>query len=243
MSDSTIITDDNFDDWKSEHIIHEVPPNEYLFLDGSIPLSADWDAGDHTITTKTIVADNIEGGNLIAHDEFYNNYNSFGAKHLFNGVEDNILYAGETRFEVTRSGFSITNFLELFTGNELTAGRITAGDTATINIDLLTYGTYGANGVTYAAGYFYVDFYHLNVPESISMRVKDRDDIWTDITEIENISIDKELTTWKNAYIIYRATCPITNYVTEIELTINASSSIDTWKEFISHIHKGLIYQ
>ncbi len=122
--------------------------------------------------------------------------------------------------------FSVTPDLPgLFQG---TAGQVAlqipAGNSQTISIDFTAKGEIPATGLTYPDGYVYITFYYIYGPASVSGRAKDNNGVWHDMQDWTNLS-----STAANGEAFYAGRIAGTfNFMTALELTINASS-IGTW--------------
>lgn len=140
----------------------------------------------------------------------------FGQPKIAISELSNILFRATDKFTVT------PNVVDLFVGDlDKSSWTIPAGESRIINIDLISKGTLPTTGLTYSAGYFYISFYSTSIPETVTGRVKNSDNVWTDITQWTNVSN-------VSGYRVWRGTCPINNYLTEIEFTIVAQSGINT---------------
>ena len=107
---------------------------------------------------------------------------------------NNVLFASEKRYTVTRVGFDILYPNRLFNNNyDDVGGRITTDDAvSTTNIELITKGEFGSNGLTYSYGWVYVHFYSYYWTESVRVRLKTKNSSgtfeWRDWVVGTNIS-------------------------------------------------------
>jgi hypothetical protein len=166
--------------------------------------------------------------------------NAFGGNRIYLSDIHDALYQGFTRFVVTQSNFvnfgntgpaTNASIANLFNGGyETYAVRTNAGETSVLNIELTGRGEFDANGIQYSAGYIMMGFYSdYGMPSSVSVRTKDHDGVWTAATNVRNVS-----TIGTRAY--YMATVATSQFLTEIEITVNAYpgsnahiSGIDYW--------------
>jgi hypothetical protein len=151
------------------------------------------------------------------------NRNAFGDNNMFVTELNNYLFSGNIRFNISQTGFTNFNAAKLFNGGYDDSGGatlVTAGNTGIITIDLTK--DNGVNGVVYSSGYLYVSFYHTYIPASVSARMMDRDGVWYSFTNPTNVSNN-------SSYAVWRLQSPGRNYMTTIEITINAQSAVDTW--------------
>ena len=138
-----------------------------------------------------------DAGNMITLNG-YSNKNGFGGTDIYISELHNFLYLADKRFTVNHTNIwnradtsEITSYSyrRWFDGGfENYNTHVKAGETGTISINFSGKGEYGSNGITYSKGYFYVYFYHTELPESISVRTRDRDGNWYDATVIKDIS-------------------------------------------------------
>ncbi|MHA1410776.1 MAG: hypothetical protein ACTSQY_10805, partial [Candidatus Odinarchaeia archaeon] len=150
-----------------------------------------------------------------------NNRNPFGDNKMYVSELNNYLFAGNSRFTVSQTGFSSWNAAQLFDDNYDTYNcRIDAAGTGIVTIDLTP--DTGANGIVYPGGYIYLTFYYTYKPESISGRVMDKNSNWHNLTDAVNVATS-------TSYAIWRLTVPTFNYLTTIELTINAQADVASW--------------
>lgn len=172
---------------------------------------------DTSIATTAFVYNNAPAlnGYLAYNHTFY-------SRRLYQAEVHNSFFMGASRFTVTQtgipSGFSAPT---LFDGNYDNSSSCTvpAAQTAVITIDLVDKGEFSdGNGVTYAGGYLYLSFYHdttnYKAPASVSVRVRDKYDTWTNATTYT------QLTGTTNQVV--RVTIPISNWLEAVEITFTA---------------------
>ena len=127
----------------------------------------------------------------------------------------NLLFRADARYTVTLGNWATENVGALFDGNfDQSANNIVAsGEIATVTIDFIDKGEYGANGLVYPQGYVYVHCYKssppYSLPAGVTGRFQDRDDAWHALTTPTEIGTN----TW-------RLTIPSNHYMVLLELSI-----------------------
>lgn len=145
------------------------------------------------------------------------NYNPFSSYKIFDSIDTNLLIGRANKIKVSVNGVENTTAANsLFNQNyeeyNIVCGR--EGDTPlTLNIDLVSKGLYGGNGITYASGYVYLHFYSTPLlPATYTARVKDKDNVWTNMT----------LTPVTSSTL--KGTIPIGYYLKELEFTFTTGT-------------------
>ena len=155
----------------------------------------------------------------------YGNYSwtnpVFGQYGIKSNLIDNVLYSAADRFEVFKAGVA-WNSNGLFNLNyDSNADVIPVNTSRTYSIVLNTKGN-GASGITYTQGNVYLSFYYTFIPASVSGRVRLQNGTWVAMSDWTNVANS-------GSYAVWRGNVPTLNYMVEIEITINANSSTDTW--------------
>lgn len=144
------------------------------------------------------------------------NYNPFSDYKLWDSIDTNLFAGKWKKIKVSINGVENTTAAQsLFNQNfeEYAAVIGREGDSAmTLNIDLVSNGLYGANGIAYATGEVYLNFYSTRLPETYTARVKNRDGVWTDMA----------LTLVNGAVI--KGVIPIGTYLTQMEFTFTTGT-------------------
>jgi hypothetical protein len=145
----------------------------------------------------------------------------FGQYGIKSNLIDNILYSAADRFAVFKSGVA-WNDNNLFNANyDQTADVIPVNTSRTYSIVFNTKGN-TAYGIVYPWGKIYLSFYYVNIPASVTGRTKDQNGVWSDLTGWTNVSNN-------GSYAIWSADINGSNYLVEMEITINAGASVPTW--------------
>lgn len=144
-------------------------------------------------------------------------FNAFGADRVQNALITNQLWRADQRGTVTITGTAPYSggAAQMFDGNWDASARWNDGDSTVITIDMEP--SWGTNGITYPGGKFIVAMYFTNEATTITMRYKDRDDVWyAQGAPDENIA-------QTGARYIYSWDIPGTpNYVTHFEVSISS---------------------
>lgn len=145
------------------------------------------------------------------------NYNPFSSYKIFDSIDTNLLIGRANKIKVSVNGVENTTAANsLFNQNyeeyNIVCGR--EGDAPlTLNIDLVSKGLYGGNGITYASGYVYLHFYSAPLlPATYTARVKNKDNVWYDMT----------LTPVTSSTL--KGTIPIALYLKELEFTFTTGT-------------------
>lgn len=145
------------------------------------------------------------------------NYNPFSSYKIFDSIDTNLLIGRANKIKVNINGVENTTAANtLFNQNyeeyNIVCGR--EGDAPlTLNIDLVSKGLYGGNGITYASGYVYLHFYSAPLlPATYTARVKNKDNVWYDMT----------LTPVTSSTL--KGTIPISLYLKELEFTFTTGT-------------------
>lgn len=145
------------------------------------------------------------------------NYNPFSSYKIFDSIDTNLLIGRANKIKVSVNGVENTTasnslFNQNYEEYNIVCGR--EGDAPlTLNIDLVSKGLYGGNGITYASGYVYLHFYSAPLlPATYTARVKDKDNVWTNMT----------LTPVTSSTL--KGTIPIALYLKELEFTFTTGT-------------------
>jgi len=145
----------------------------------------------------------------------------FGQYGIKSNLIDNVLYSAADRFEVFRDGVAWNTNTPFNLNYDSTADIIPVNTSRTYSIVLNTKGN-GSSGITYTEGNVYLSFYYVQIPASVSGRVKDQSGTWRNINNWTNVANS-------GSYAVWRGNVPTFNYMVEIEITINSGSSVATW--------------
>jgi hypothetical protein len=172
------------------------------------------DANDTATGTITFSGHvNLQGN--VAFSKPIENFNTFTGNKIHSSTETNMLAGKGSKLRVTIDGVESTSIASALTNlnyeDRAVKGYQNDADKV-INIDLVTNGLYGSNGITYAAGFVVLNFYSSPFPSGYSARVKNKDNVWTTMT------LAKVGTT-------LRGTIPIGNYITDLEFTLSSGTT------------------
>jgi hypothetical protein len=155
----------------------------------------------------------------------YGNYSwtspVFGQYGIKSNLIDNVLYSAADRFEVFRDGVAWNTNCLFALNYDNNCDVIPTSTSRTYSIVLNTKGN-GSSGITYTEGNVYLSFYYVYIPASVSGRVRFQNGNWVNMSGWTNVSNNASLAVW-------RGNVPGGNYMVEIEITITASASINTW--------------
>jgi hypothetical protein len=147
------------------------------------------------------------------------NFNPFSSYKIHDSIQTNMLAGKWKKLKVTWDGVENTNMARIITDqnyeqyNGDTPHGIDGDADHVLNIDFVTNGLYGANGITYAQGTVVFNFYSTPFPTAWSCRWKDKNGVWTVITLSKNGSTQLIGTIPSNAL-----------YLTNIELTLSTGT-------------------
>lgn len=120
------------------------------------------------------------------------NFNPFSSYKIHDSIQTNMLAGKWKKLKVTWDGVENTNMARIITDQNY---EQYSGDTPhgvdgdadhVLDIDFVTNGLYGADGITYAEGTVVFNFYSSPFPTAWSCRWKDRNGVWTPITLTKN---------------------------------------------------------
>jgi hypothetical protein len=155
----------------------------------------------------------------------YGNYSwtspVFGQYGIKSNLIDNVLYSAADRFEVFKDGVAWNTNTPFNLNYDSTADVIPVNTSRTYSIVLNTKGN-PSYGIVYTEGYLYLSFYYVQIPASVSGRVRRQNGTWENISGWTNVANNA-------SYAVWRGTVPGGNWMVEIEITINANSSVATW--------------
>lgn len=120
------------------------------------------------------------------------NFNPFSSYKIHDSIATNMLAGKWKKLKVTWDGIENTNMARNITDQNFeqyngdTPHGIDGDADHILNIDFVTNGLYGANGITYAAGTLIFNFYSTPFPTAWSCRWKDKNGVWTNITLTKN---------------------------------------------------------
>jgi len=145
----------------------------------------------------------------------------FGQYGIKSNLVDNVLYSAADRFEVFRDGVAWNTNCVFNLNYDQSCDVIPTSTSRTYSIILNTKGN-PSYGVVYTEGNIYLSFYYVFIPGSVSGRVRFQNGNWVNMSGWTNVANNA-------SYAVWRGNVPGGNYMVEIEITINASSSINTW--------------
>jgi hypothetical protein len=155
----------------------------------------------------------------------YGNYSwtspVFGQYGIKSNLIDNVLYSAADRFEVFKDGVAWNTNCLFALNYDNNCDVIPTSTSRTYSIVLNTKGN-GSSGITYTEGNVYLSFYYVYIPASVSGRVRFQNGTWVDMSGWTNVANNV-------SYAVWRGNVPGGNYMVEIEITITASASINTW--------------
>jgi hypothetical protein len=145
----------------------------------------------------------------------------FGQYGIKSNLVDNVLYSAADRFEVFKDGVAWNTNSPFNLNYDQWVDIIPVNTSRTYSIVLNTKGN-GSSGITYTEGYVYLSFYYVQIPASVSGRVRRQNGTWENISGWTNVANNA-------SYAVWRGNVPGGNYMVEIEITINSGSSVATW--------------
>jgi hypothetical protein len=155
----------------------------------------------------------------------YGNYSwtspVFGQYGIKSNLIDNVLYSAADRFEVFKDGVAWNTNCVFNLNYDQNCDVIPTSTSRTYSIVLNTKGN-SSSGITYTEGNVYLSFYYVYIPASVSGRVRFQNGTWVNMSGWTNVANS-------GSYAVWRGNVPGGNYMVEIEITINASASINTW--------------
>jgi hypothetical protein len=155
----------------------------------------------------------------------YGNYSwtspVFGQYGIKSNLIDNVLYSAADRFELFKNGVAWNTNCLFNLNYDQNCEVISSNTSRTYSIVLNTKGN-DPSGITYTEGNIYLSFYYVFIPGSVSGRVRFSNGNWVSMSGWTNVANS-------GSYAVWRGNVPGGNYMVEIEITINASSSVDTW--------------
>lgn len=155
--------------------------------------------------------------NKVAYGDYSQSNPVFGQKGIKHNLVDNALYSAASRFDLYRDGV-IWNNNNLFNLNYDQSGDIIpSGTSRTYSIVFNTKGN-SVDGITYTQGSVYLSFYFFWTPTTVSGRVKDKDNVWRNITNWTNVSSNA-------GFSVLKGTIPGFVYMTEMEITVTAGGA------------------
>ena len=164
----------------------------------------------------------------------------FGQYPLYSPFVNNLLFAADKRFTVTYTNLNTVNLPALFNSNYDSVPNIVLfGDTAVINIDLLSKGEYTGSGLTYPEGWIYVHFYHTYYTNNVSVRLKTKNSDGAFSWRATTNGIDVSRST---PYRVLKIPLPsIDYYCSDIEIsvvadTVNGHATNQVWLTQIEFI-------
>lgn len=147
------------------------------------------------------------------------NFNPFSSYKIHDSIATNMLAGKWKKLKVTWDGIENTNMARIITDQNFeqyngdTPHGIDGDSDHVLNIDFVTNGLYGANGITYATGTLIFNFYSSPFPTAWSCRWKDKNGVWTNITLTKNGSSQLIGTLISSAL-----------YLTNIEITLSTGT-------------------
>ena len=164
------------------------------------------------------------GTSLKVAGDIYGGIPRFSARNVFGDYKGyspeffNFFWLANLRFNVSASGdWTSINTPGMFAGNwDYTNTIVSASGTASLNIVVADTKEYGADGITYGYGAIYVCGYGTG-PDNVWGRYRDRNDIWYNFTNVENIG--------QGSNDLWKLEMGGNNYIREYELTFTGQPS------------------
>lgn len=145
----------------------------------------------------------------------------FGQYGIKSNLIDNVLYSAADRFEVFKDGVAWNTNCLFNLNYDQNCDVISSNTSRTYSIILNTKGN-PSYGIVYTEGNIYLSFYYVFIPGSVSGRVRFQNGNWVAMSGWTNVANN-------GSYAVWRGNVPGGNYMVEIEITINANSSNNTW--------------
>lgn len=178
--------------------------------------------------TGTLAADNLLTADIVRAtwlSGYTSPFNAFGAERFQNALVTNHLWAANVRGTVTITGDQPYSggATQMFDGGWDSSARFNDGDSSVITIDMEN--DWGTNGITYPEGSFIVAMYYTNEATTITLRMKDKDDVWTALGAPDN-----NIATFASRYIYQWDVPGSPNYITHFEVSLSSSvSDAEPW--------------
>jgi hypothetical protein len=197
---------------------------KYVFENGTWGINITGNA-NYATTASALTSMNISQFTNNSGYVAYGNYSwtspVFGQYGIKSNLIDNVLYSAADRFEVFRDGVAWNTNCLFALNYDNNCDVIPTSTSRTYSIVLNTKGN-GSSGITYTEGNVYLSFYYVQIPASVSGRVRFQNGTWVNMSGWTNVANNV-------SYAVWRGNVPGGNYMVEIEITINSGSSVDTW--------------
>jgi hypothetical protein len=145
----------------------------------------------------------------------------FGQYGIKSNLIDNVLYSAADRFEVFKDGVAWNTNSPFNLNYDQSCDVIPTSTSRTYSIILNTKNN-PSYGIVYTEGNIYLSFYYVQIPASVSGRVRFQNGNWVAMSGWTNVANS-------GSYAVWRGNVPGGNYMVEIEITITANSSNTTW--------------
>ena len=145
----------------------------------------------------------------------------FGQYGIKSNLIDNVLYSAADRFEVFKDGVAWNTNAPFNLNYDQSVDVIPTSTSRTYSIVFNTKGN-PSYGIVYPWGKIYLSFYYVNIPASVTGRTKDQNGVWSNLSGWTNVANS-------GSYAVWSADINGSNYLVEMEITITASASVNTW--------------